>query len=153
MRPSAPGARATQARSIARGATDWLVEHAALEGEGPYLYRGQAGVLLALAEAAHVLGDDSYARAVDDGLVKLSATAEDLQDSSLYFGLAGLAFTLGALGRPDDASRALGHVRSRFDGQRWSPMFELLSGNAGVGLAALHAGDLELAVLAVTPGL
>jgi hypothetical protein len=27
-------------------------------------------------------------------------------------------------------------------------MFELFSGNAGVGLAALHAGDLELAVLA-----
>ena len=151
MRPSSPGARATQARSIARGAADWLVEHAGLEGEDPSLYHGQAGVLVALEEAAHVLGDDRYARAVTDGLRMLSAAVEDLQDSSLYFGLVGLAFALGALGRPDDASRALGHVRSRFDGQRWSPMFELLSGNAGVGLAALHAGDLELAVLAVTP--
>ena len=151
MRPSSPGARATQAGSIARGAADWLVEQADVEGEGPSLYHGQAGVLVALAEAAHVLGDDRYARAVDDGPAKLSAAVEDLQDSSLYFGLAGLAFTLGALGRPDDASRALGHVRSRFDGKRWSPMFELLSGNAGVGLAALHTGDLELAVLAVTP--
>jgi len=151
VRLSSPGARATQTRSIARGAADWLVEHADLGGEDPSLYHRQAGVLLALAEAAHVLGDDRYARAVDDGLAKLSAAVEDLQDSSLYFGLAGLAFTLGALGRPDDASRALGHVRSRFDGQRWSPMFGLLSGNAGVGLAALHAGDLELAVLAVTP--
>jgi hypothetical protein len=151
VRPSSPGARATQARSIARGAADWLVEHADLEGEDPSLYHGQAGVLVALEEAAHVLGGNRYARAVTDGLRKLSAAVEDLQDSSLYFGLAGLAFALEALGRPDDASRALGHVRSRFDGQRWSPMFELLSGNAGVGLAALYAGDLELAVLAVTP--
>lgn len=151
VRPSSPGARATQARSIARGAADWLVEHADLEGEDASLYHGQAGVLLALEEAAHVLGDERYDRAVADGLRKLSAAVEDLQDSSLYFGLAGLAFTLGALGRPDDASRALGHVRSRFDGQRWGPMFELFSGNAGVGLAALHAGDLELAVMAVEP--
>lgn len=30
-------------------------------------------------------------------------------------------------------------------------MFELLSGNAGIGLGALHAGDLELAVTAVIP--
>ena len=57
-------------------------------------------MLVALEEAAHVLGDDRYARAVADGLRKLSAAVEDLQDSSLYFGLAGLAFTLGALGRP-----------------------------------------------------
>jgi hypothetical protein len=30
-------------------------------------------------------------------------------------------------------------------------MFELLAGNAGIGLAALQAGDLDLAVAAVTP--
>jgi hypothetical protein len=30
-------------------------------------------------------------------------------------------------------------------------MFELLAGNAGIALGALHAGDIELAVLAVTP--
>jgi hypothetical protein len=30
-------------------------------------------------------------------------------------------------------------------------MFELLMGNAGIGLGALHAGDLDLAVTAVTP--
>jgi len=37
------------------------------------LYHGQAGVLVAFEEAAHVLGDDRYARAVTDGLRKLSA--------------------------------------------------------------------------------
>jgi Lanthionine synthetase C-like protein len=30
-------------------------------------------------------------------------------------------------------------------------MFELFAGNAGIGLGALHAGDLDLAVLAVDP--
>jgi hypothetical protein len=29
-------------------------------------------------------------------------------------------------------------------------MFELFTGNAGIGLGALHAGDLDLAVMAVT---
>jgi hypothetical protein len=58
---------------------------------------------------------------------------------------------LRALGRDAAASRALNRVRGRFDGQRWNAMFELLMGNAGIGLGALHAGDLELAVTAVTP--
>lgn len=49
------------------------------------------------------------------------------------------------------ADHALQRVRAHADGQRWSEMFELLYGNAGIALGALHAGDLELAVLAVTP--
>jgi hypothetical protein len=44
-------------------------------------------------------------------------------------------------------------VRSRFDGRRWDEMFELLFGNAGIALGAPHAGDLDLAVLAVEPDL
>jgi hypothetical protein len=42
-------------------------------------------------------------------------------------------------------------VRSRFDGQRWSDQFELISGNAGIALGALAVGDLDLAELAVAP--
>ncbi|MGN6301993.1 MAG: lanthionine synthetase LanC family protein, partial [Angustibacter sp.] len=38
-----------------------------------------------------------------------------------------------------------------FDGERWNDMFELLVGNAGIALGALHAGDVDLAVSAVTP--
>lgn len=152
MRPSASGARAEQVTGLARGAAEWLVEHAGGAEDGdPSLYHGQAGILLALEEAACALGDDRYGRAVNDGLEALLAAVNDVKDSSLYFGLAGIAFTLRALGRPEDATRVLRRVRSSFDGQRWSPMFELLSGNAGVGLGALHAGDLELAVLAVIP--
>ena len=73
------------------------------------------------------------------------------EDCSLYFGLAGAAFTLHALGRKVAADRALARIRQRFDGQRWNTMFELLMGNAGIALGALHAGDLDLAVIAVTP--
>ncbi|HET9257872.1 MAG TPA: hypothetical protein VFO16_22095 [Pseudonocardiaceae bacterium] len=47
--------------------------------------------------------------------------------------------------------RALDRVHAHFDGQRWSEMFELLGGNAGIALGAPPAGDTELAVLAVTP--
>ncbi|GAA1655635.1 hypothetical protein J3R03_003570 [Actinoplanes couchii] len=49
------------------------------------------------------------------------------------------------------ATRALDHVRKRFDGQRWGPMFELLFGNAGIALGALHTANLDLAVLAAEP--
>jgi hypothetical protein len=44
-----------------------------------------------------------------------------------------------------------GRVRERSEGGRWSTMFELFAGNAGVGLGALMVGDVELAVDAVTP--
>lgn len=42
-------------------------------------------------------------------------------------------------------------MRSRFDGTRWGELFELMGGNAGIGLGALLAGDAELAVLAMEP--
>jgi hypothetical protein len=96
VRPFSPGARVTQWRSIARGAADWLVENADPEGAYRSLHSGQAGLLLALEEAAHVRGDDSYARSVAGGLHTLNVEVEDVQDSSVYFGLAGLAFARAA---------------------------------------------------------
>lgn len=151
MSSSAADARAEEVRGFARGAASWLVEQVGAEGGDLSLYHGQAGILVALEEAAVALADGRYRRPVADGLERLAAAVNEVQDTSLYFGLAGIAFTLQALGRPDDASRALGRVRDRFDGRRWGLMFELLSGNAGIGLAALHAGNLGLAVMAVTP--
>jgi hypothetical protein len=145
-----PDARAEQVKGLAGGAADWLVEHPDTAGD-PSLYNGSAGVVLALQEAAKALVEPRYGRAAAKGLDKLVAAINDVQDSSLYFGSAGVAFAVWALGSPDEAMQALGVVRSCFDGQRWGPMFELLGGNAGVGLAALHAGDLELAVMAVVP--
>ncbi len=141
---------AEQALRLGRGAADWLVDSMA-DCEDPSLYHGLSGIVLALEEAAQQFGDDRYHRAVADGVDALAMSIDGLEDSSLYFGLAGVATALQALGEPDPASRALDRIRDRFDGERWSPMFELLFGNAGIGLGALSAGDVDLAVTAVTP--
>lgn len=143
--------RGVQAARLARDAADWLVERAALDRGDPSLYHGLAGVVLALHEAHQHFGDDRYGEAVVRGADVLSEQIDDLDDCSLYFGLAGLAVALRALGRDAAAERAINRVRDRFDGRGWNAMFELLTGNAGIGLGALHAGDVDLAVVAVTP--
>jgi hypothetical protein len=143
--------RGAQAERLARGAADWLIDATSADPEDASLYHGLAGVVLALHEAHQHFGDDRYRRAVEAGADALSAQVDGLEGCSLYFGLAGVAVTLRALGRGAAADRALGRVRDRFDGQRWNQMFELLTGNAGIGLGALYAGDLDLAVTAVTP--
>jgi hypothetical protein len=139
------------ASQLARGAADWLMNHESECAEDTSLYHGLAGVVLALREAHAHFGDDRYHEAAERGADELAARVDDTESCSLYFGLAGTAFTLHALGRTDAAARALGHVRHRFDGQRWNPMFELFMGNAGIALGALHAGDPDLALTAVTP--
>jgi Lanthionine synthetase C-like protein len=143
--------RGAQAARLARGAADWLTEGTRSDPADVSLYHGLAGVVLALHEAHQHFGDDRYRQAVARGADELSARVDGLEDCSLYFGLTGVAVALRALGREAAADRALNRVRDRFDGQRWNRMFELLTGNAGIGLGALHAGDLHLAVTAVTP--
>ena len=143
--------RAEQAGRLARGAADWLLRGPDSRTDDPSLYHGQAGVILALEEAYRHLGDERYRRAAITGRDALAETVAQLEDSSLYFGLAGIAGALRALERPAEARSALARIRDRFDGQRWNPMFELLIGNAGIGLGALWAGDIDLAVTAVTP--
>jgi lantibiotic modifying enzyme len=140
-----------RAARLARGAADWLIGGAGVAAGDLSLYHGLAGVVLALQEAYQHFGDDRYRRAAAQGADALSAQAAGLEDCSLYFGLAGVAVALGALGRGAAADRALDRVRRQFGGQRWNEMFELLMGNAGIGLGALHAGDLDLAITAVTP--
>lgn len=129
----------------------WLLTGHAADSEDPSLYHGQAGVVLALQELAERFGDERCGRAVAAGGYALAAKVESLEDCSLYFGLAGVAGALRSLGRDEAADRALSRVRDRFDGERWNEMFELLVGNAGIGLGALWAGDVDLAVMAVTP--
>jgi hypothetical protein len=136
---------------LARGGSSWLVQAGTADMEDPSLYDGLAGVVLALREAQQHFNDDCYGVVVDRGADAQTGMVDGLEDCSLYFGLAGVAVALRALGRDAAADRALGRIGERFDGQRWNPMFELLMGNAGIGLGALHAGDLDLAVTAVTP--
>ena len=107
-------------------------------------------MVLALHETHQHFGDDRYLQAVARGADALSAQVDGLEGCSLYFGLVGVAVALRALGQDAAANRALNRVSCRCDGQRWNEMFELFMGNAGIGLGALHAGDLDLAVTAVT---
>ncbi len=144
-------ARGERAADLARRAADWLVDSARSDPGDPSLYHGLAGIVLALHEAHQHFGDDRYGEAAASGADMLSAQVEEIADCSLYFGLAGVAVALRALGHHAAADRALDLVRARFDGHRWNDMFELLMGNAGIGLGALHAGDLDLAVMAVEP--
>jgi len=157
---------------LARQALDWLLEMAQERGTGlawtgradddeldPTLYSGTAGIVLALLEGYRHFGEDRYAQAAVRGARTLAAAvAQEWPLASLYFGLAGLAFVLREVGdmlgdrhAAQATVNALDLVRSRFDGQRWADQFELLGGNAGIALGAARAGDLDLAVLAVTP--
>jgi len=143
--------RGVKVERLARGAADWLTDATMLDPEDASLYHGLAGVVLALQEAEEHFGGDRYGRAVAAGADVLTAMVETLEDCSLYFGLAGVAVALRAVGRDSAAERALGRIRDRFDGQRWNEMFELFVGNAGIGVGALYAGDVDLAVTAVAP--
>jgi len=140
-----------EVEELARSAADWLLAADALGTADPSLYHGLSGIVLALHEARVHFDDGRYDAAVERGLDILSAHIETVDNASLYFGLAGMAFCLHRLGRDEAAGRALTRIRRMFDGERWNPMFELFMGNAGIGLGALHAGDLDLAVQAVQP--
>jgi hypothetical protein len=162
----------SDASLLGRKALGWLQVMARQCGDGlawpgrpdddeldPTLYSGAAGIVLALLEGYRHFGDDRYGEAAELGARPIAAAAGEAWPlSSWALGLAGMAFALRAVhsilgdhGADQAASRALDLVRSRFDGERWSDQFELLHGNAGIALAAAGAGDVDLAVLAVTP--
>ena len=162
---------ANTAEELAAQAADWLLGCATETGAGlmwagtseddeldPTLYSGTSGIVLALLEAHRHFGDDRYGTAAVRGARGIATAVDETEGCSLYFGLTGMAVALRAVHElsgdqwaADAADRALRHVRSRFDGQRWGPMFELLSGNAGIALGALQAGDEDLAVAAASP--
>ncbi|MFJ4628502.1 lanthionine synthetase LanC family protein [Streptomyces sp. NPDC088847] len=172
---TAPEATVVAVDEVERLATDglrWLIG-AARESPGgglawttrpsddelnPMLYSGTAGNIPVLLEAWRHFGDDSYADAAMRAGRGLADAVDGFDGDSLYFGRTGMALVLRTLheelGDADAgaaADRALDLVRSRFDGTRWGELFELMGGNAGIGLGALLAGDPDLAVLAVEP--
>jgi len=170
--------RATRADELGRQGLEWLLGQAreagadggalplawpyaaSAEEANPALYYGTSGIVLAFLEGWRHLGEDRYADAALRGARSIADAVPSYDSDGLYMGLAGMACTLRSVaGLTGDeaagaaADRALERVRARFDGEtgRWNTMFELLSGNAGVGLGALAADDEELALLAVTP--
>jgi hypothetical protein len=124
----------------------------------PMLYSGTAGNIPVLLEAWRHFGDDAYADTALRAARSLAECVDGMDDDSLYFGRTGPALVLRAVHEElgdtaagTAADRALKLVRSRFDGTRWGELFELMGGNAGIGLGALLADDTDLAVLAVEP--
>ncbi|MFH8470383.1 lanthionine synthetase LanC family protein [Streptomyces sp. NPDC017991] len=155
--------------SLAAGALEWLMKAARDTGDGvawpdtlideqvtPVLYNGSSGVISALLDAWRYFADDRYADMALRGARGVAAAVEDWEDSGLYTGVAGMAVALRGVHRVlgdtaagASAGRALDVLRSRYDGAGWNDWFELMIGNAGIALAALECGDLDLAQLAV----
>lgn len=122
----------------------------------PELYRGTSGVLLTLLDAWWHFDDDRYADMALRGARSVADAVGNWQDSGLHTGVAGMAVALRGVHRVlgdtaagASADRALGVLRARYDGAGWNDYFELMAGNAGIALAALECGDLDLAQLAV----
>ncbi|WP_225859616.1 lanthionine synthetase LanC family protein [Streptomyces albicerus] len=157
------------AESLAVGALEWLMKAARDIDDGvawpntladdqvtPQLYSGSSGVLPALLDAWRYFADDRYADMALRGVRSVADAVEDWEDSGLYTGVAGMAVALRGVHRVlgdttagASADRALDVLRSRYDGAGWNDWFELVVGNAGIALAALECGDLDLAQLAV----
>jgi hypothetical protein len=145
------------ARDTGGGGLAWTTTPSDEEPD-PTLYRGTAGIVPVLLEAWRHFGDDSYADAAQRAARTVADRVDSVEDDSLYFGRTGMALVLRAVRADlgDDAAgaaadRALERVRSGFDGTRWGELFELMGGNAGIGLGALRAGEEDLAVQAVEP--
>lgn len=145
------------ARDTGGGGLGWPVAPSHDEVE-PMLYHGTAGVVPTLLEAWRHFGDDAYADAALRAARSLADAVDEHPDDSLYFGLTGIALVLRAVHRDlgsaaagAAADRALARVRQRFDGTRWGDLFELMGGNAGIGLGALLCGDAESALTALEP--
>ncbi|MET7650659.1 MULTISPECIES: lanthionine synthetase LanC family protein [unclassified Streptomyces] len=145
------------ARDTGGGGLGWPVGPSDDDVES-MLYNGTAGVVPVLLEAWRHFGDDSYADTALRAARSLADAVDEHPDDSLYFGLTGIALVLRTVHRElgsescgAAADRALERVRSRFDGTRWGELFELMGGNAGIGLGALAAGDPDLAVRALEP--
>ena len=162
---------------LALAALEWMAGTAGADGDGlwwsgkassaepdPTLYHGTAGIVLALLEAYAHFGDARWGELARRGARWLTDAIDTLDTVSypaLYFGTAGTAFALheAAERLGDDeaedaraaAARGLAAVRAAYDGERWGDAYELMFGNAGIGLAALRLGDAELAEAAVEP--
>lgn len=145
---------------LAADALRWMLANLGPDDDDPdpTLYHGAAGIAVALLEAYAHFGDDRYADAAVAAARWMVDESNGWELSSLYFGVVGRAFALHAVAdrlgeawAQPEAEHLLAVVRSRFDGERWGDQFELIGGNAGIALGALAVGDIDLAVLAVTP--
>ncbi|MEU8585264.1 class III lanthionine synthetase LanKC [Streptomyces abikoensis] len=109
------------------------------DGQGAALAYGAAGVLHALHRTGH--GGGARFEGYVDWLAR-AAERTDWPRPGLYDGLAGVAYVLDELGRPQQARAALARLAA-FDLRGCGA--GLFGGLAGIGLAFAHFGDLRAA--------
>jgi lantibiotic modifying enzyme len=151
----------TEARSVAKwlravalprgNALAWAGTPAPGAAPVANLYSGSAGVVLFFLELHHATGDPqdlATARAGADWLLTL---VDSESQTGLYTGLAGLGFTLTETWKAtkdtryrDGANRVVDRLKQMAkpagDGIEWSPVSDIISGTAGIGLYLLSAG-------------
>ena len=131
------------------------------------LYSGNAGTILFFLELAQATGEHSYQEAARSAVDYIANHLEQVTDSGLYSGLAGMAFSLDCMITTGDDSllrsslnraldRLLGDAVQHNPGVSWNEWNDLFSGTAGIGLALIHlaarTGRNELLELAKGAG-
>lgn len=116
------------------------------------LYSGTPGVVLFLLELHRATGERAWLDLATSGADYLAASVPDTlsgdEGAGLYSGLAGIAYTLEETARISGreayrtaARKALGAIsagaKSVGEGVEWSDTTDIISGNAGIGLALL----------------
>ena len=114
------------------------------------LYSGSAGVVLFFLELHHATGDPKDLATARAGADWLITQIDSESQAGLYTGLAGLGFTLTETWKAtqdaryrDAANRVVDRVKqlAKADGDavEWSPVSDIISGTAGIGLWLLSA--------------
>ena len=114
------------------------------------LYSGTPGVVLFFLELHGATGDAADLDTARRGADWLLAQLVGQQQAGLYTGLAGIGFTLteawkatGETRYRDGAhlvvDRLAAMARSVDDGAEWSPVTDIISGTAGIGLSLLSS--------------
>jgi lantibiotic modifying enzyme len=129
----------------------WRADPADPKTANAGLYSGSPGVVLFLLELHRATGNAEYLADAKAGADELMARLATEKQSGLYTGIAGIGFTLGEVHRAsgDDnyregMKRVVQILSERAttvgSGVQWSPVTDVIGGNAGTGLFLLHAG-------------
>jgi len=113
------------------------------------LYSGTPGVVLFFLEAFHSTGDRSFLEDVRSGADSVLAAVDQVKETGLYDGLAGMGFALIETYKAthDERYRAgasrvvarLGNAEKKGKGIQWNDTTDIISGGAGTGLFLLYA--------------
>lgn len=154
-------------RQDAPGGLAWPADPLKPESVGYDYYNGMPGVVAFFAALHRLSPDERWLRRATRGadtlVAKLRSAPESL-DGGLYTGIAGLAWTLRAVGtaRGGDRYRKLAEDADRMLLARagsggaaaglWSPSYDIISGAAGTGLYLLSTGRPDAVAAAVRAG-